>query len=335
MIKIGIIGMGNRGKLFAQTIKDNPHAEVAAVAELNEELLKTVADEYSAKPYTDYIAMMDSEGLDIIIVTLPDHLHKKPVLEAAARKINIMVEKPLATSVSDAEEMADAIKNAGIKCLVAFENRWNPPFVAAKNAVDSGEIGDVQAMNVRLNDTIFVPTKMIPWVNGNSSPAWFLQSHMADMASWLSGKKVKQVYAVGSKKILIEMGCDTYDTIQTMLTYEDGTNATLTTSWILPEGLPTVFDGKFELIGSRGASYVDLVSPVTSKVSGERYNVEVTLTSVVHGKIFGAPCYMLNSFIENVRLDTEPMVDLEDGIANTKVICAVHESVETGKIIEL
>jgi len=335
LLKIGIIGLGNRGKLFAQTVRDNPYAEVTAVSDLKEELLKSVADEYSAKPYTDYISMMDSENIDIVVVTLPDHLHKKPVLEAAARKINIMVEKPLATSVSDAEEMVDAIKDAGIKCLVAFENRWNPPFIAVKDAVDSGELGDVQAMNVRLNDTIFVPTKMIPWVNGNSSPAWFLQSHMVDMASWLSGKKVKQVYAVGSKKILPALGCDTYDTLQTVLTYEDGTNATISTSWILPEGLPTVFDGKFEIIGSRGASYVDLVSPVTSKVSGERYNVEVTLTSQVHGKIFGAPCYMLNSFIDNIRENTEPMVDLEDGVTNTKVICAVHESAETGEIIKL
>jgi predicted dehydrogenase len=190
-------------------------------------------------------------------------------------------------------------------------------------------------MNARLNDTVFVPTKMLPWVSGNSSPGWFLQSHFADMASWLSGKTVSRVYAVGSKKLLPELGCDTYDTIQTVLTYDDGTNSTITTSWILPEGLPTVFDGKFEIIGSRGASYVDLVSPVTSKVSPDRYNVTVTLTSQVHGKVFGAPCYMLNSFIDNVRLDTEPLVDLYDGIINTRVISAVHESLETGQIIEL
>ena len=333
MIKIGIIGMGNRGRLFAQTICENPYAEVAAVTDLNEAVLKSAAEEYRAKPYADYISMMDSENPDIILVTLPDHLHKKPFMEAADRKMHIMVEKPLATSVTDAEEMAAAARRAGIKCMVAFENRWNPPFVAVKEAIESGELGDIQAMNARLNDTIFVPTKMLPWVSGNSSPAWFLQSHFADMASWLSGKKVKRVYATGSKKVLIALGCDTYDTIQTVLTYEDGTAATITTSWILPEGLPTVFDGKFEVIGTKGASYVDLVSPVTSKVSRDRYNVTVTLTSQVHGKIFGAPCYMLNSFIDNVRNGTEPMAGLEDGIANTKVISAVHASIETGKIV--
>jgi predicted dehydrogenase len=235
----------------------------------------------------------------------------------------------------DAEEMAETVKRAGVKCLVAFENRWNPPFVAVKDAIDSGELGDIQAMNARLNDTVFVPTKMLPWVSGNSSPAWLLQSHFADMASWLSGKRVKRVYAVGSKKLLAAMGCDTYDTIQTVLTYDDGASATITTSWILPEGLPTVFDGKFEIIGSKGASYVDLVSPVASKASGSRYDVTVTLTSEVHGKIFGAPCYMLNSFIDNIRLGTEPMAGLEDGIINTRVISAVHESIETGRAIDL
>jgi predicted dehydrogenase len=124
---------------------------------------------------------------------------------AAQKGIHIMVEKPFSTLVEESEEMLAAVKSAGVKCLVAFENRWNTPFVAVKEAVQNGEIGKIITVNSRLNDTIYVPTKMLKWSKG-STPGWFLLPHATDIALWVKESKPVRAYAVGTKKKLVSMG---------------------------------------------------------------------------------------------------------------------------------
>ena len=98
MIRIGIIGMGIRGKLFAQTIAQNDYAEVAAVSDPNAATLKEVTEGFHVKGYERYQDMIDETRLDAVIVATPDFLHKASVLYAASRGLNLMVEKPFSTS---------------------------------------------------------------------------------------------------------------------------------------------------------------------------------------------------------------------------------------------
>ncbi|HUX21684.1 MAG TPA: Gfo/Idh/MocA family oxidoreductase, partial [Spirochaetia bacterium] len=152
--------------------------------------------------------------------------------------------------------MVEAIKKSGVKALVGFENRWNPVFLAANEAIAANELKDIQLMHARLNDSIFVPTKMLGWAAG-STVAWFLFPHIIDLALWMSGKRVKTVHTFGQKKILAKMGIDTYDSITSLLEFEDGVVGTFSSSWIYPESLPLVYDLRFEILGSAGAIEVD------------------------------------------------------------------------------
>ena len=92
--------------------------------------------------------------------------------------------------------MAAAVRRAGVLCQVAFENRWNPPYLAAKEAIERGDIGTVLSLNSRINDRIDVPLSMLSW-GATSSPGWFLLSHTVDLARWLSGQEPVRVYAPG------------------------------------------------------------------------------------------------------------------------------------------
>ncbi|GIP32242.1 Gfo/Idh/MocA family protein [Paenibacillus sp. J2TS4] len=334
MIKIGIVGMGLRGKLFADTIGQNRYAELAAVSDLNEQSLKHSVDCYQVKGYTDVEQMIREADLDALVVATPDFLHKQPVMLAAARGLHILVEKPFSTSVEEAQGMYDAVQNAGVKCLVAFENRWSAPFIAVSEAVRRGEIGSILTMNSRLNDTIFVPTKMLKWSKG-SSPGWFLLAHSTDMACYLkAGVRPVRVYAVGTKQKLLSMGIDTYDSIQTVVTFADGTNATFTTSWILPESMPLIVDFKYEIIGEDGAFYIDLHDQMVHQ-AGQAFKHVPTLGTPVNGMLLGPPSHMLNAFIDNIRMDTEPLAGPEDGLLNTKLVHAIHRSIELGTPLDL
>ncbi|WP_010272749.1 Gfo/Idh/MocA family protein [Paenibacillus senegalensis] len=334
MIRFGIVGMGIRGSLYANTIEQNPYAEVTAISDVDPERLKQYGQQYKAKGYTQVDEMLREETLDAIIIATPDFLHKEPVLAAAAKGLHIMIEKPLATNVEEAEEMAEAVERAGTKCLIAFENRWNSPFVAAKEAIQRGELGSIVTMNARLNDTIYVPTKMLKWSKG-STPGWFLFPHATDIGCWFKGSKPVQVYAVGTKKKLVAMGIDTYDSIQAVVTFEDQTHATFTTSWILPESMPLIYDFKYEIIGEDGALYLDLSDQMVRQAGGSQYKHVHTLGTPINGTLTSAPSYMLNAFIDNIRLGTEPDAGVRDGLMNTKLVHAIHRSVETGSIVKL
>ncbi|HUX21685.1 MAG TPA: Gfo/Idh/MocA family oxidoreductase [Spirochaetia bacterium] len=98
MIRVGIIGMGIRGTMYAKTLKYNAYAEVAAFAEGNPERLKDAKAAFGATAYSDYNVMLAENDFDIVIVALPDHLHKDAVLKTVAKKCHILIEKPLSTS---------------------------------------------------------------------------------------------------------------------------------------------------------------------------------------------------------------------------------------------
>jgi predicted dehydrogenase len=334
MIKFGVIGTGIRGTTYSDVVKASPYATMAAVCDVDGKDAETAGEKYEAKVFTDYQKMFAECDLDAVIISTPDNLHRKAVLSAAEHDLDMLVEKPFSTSVEESKEMAAAIKAKNLKCLIAFENRWAIPFAAAKNTIESGELGKLLTINCRLNDTIFVPTQMLRWA-ANTTPAWFLFPHSIDLACWFGNKDVKKVYAAGTKKKLVSMGIDTYDSIQTVITFTDDTTACFTTSWILPESMPLVYDFKFEIIGEDSALYIDTQSQMV-------YHAGKTKVSNVHAlgtPVFGRPTsptwFMMESFIDNLRNNIRPMANEDDAVKNTTIVDAVHKSLKSGEVITL
>lgn len=334
MIRFGIIGMGIRGKLYANTIGQNPYASVTAFCEVNESANHGLEKTYSARAYTDYREMIDSEDIDAVIVATPDFLHRDIVLYAAEHKLSMMVEKPFSTSVEECLEMTEAVERNGVTCMVAFENRWSLPFIHTKNLVESGELGDILNIYAKLNNTTFVPEKMLPWA-GKTTPAWFLFPHLIDMASWLTGKEAVSVYATGVKKKLVKEGLDTYDSIQSVLTYEDGSSGVFTTTWVLPETYPVVADQKMSLVGDKSSLDIDLCEQMLKMATQKNFSNPRVLGTPIDGKLNAPPCHMLNCFIKHLKEGTTPEANQRAGLRNTTIIQAVHTSIVTGRAVEI
>jgi predicted dehydrogenase len=332
MLRFGIIGYGIRGKSFAEIIRHNVYAQVVAISEINNRT-RNLAKKLKIATYADYRVMIDQEQLDAVIVATPDHLHREPVLYAAKAGLNMAVEKPLATSTRDAVAMVTTIKKAGVKCLVLFGNRWNAPFVEAKETIDRGELGTITNIDTCMNDTIWVPTKMLSWAK-YSTPGWFLISHCIDIALWLTGKKVAAVYTVGQKKVLQAQGIDTYDWLITTVTFTDGTAGTFRSCWIYPKSMPLIYDFRYELVGTKGALSIDLRDQMVHKMT-DIYTHPGTVARPIHHKPFGHSREMLDAFIDNIRLDTEPLVKLDEAAYVTEIMDAVHRSAKTKKEIKL
>lgn len=327
MVRVGIIGMGIRGKLYGRAILQNPNAELVGFAEINPKTLKEAEDFFSIKGTSDYKELLERD-LDAVIVATPDFAHTEPTLEAIKRGYHIMIEKPLTMNIEEAEKIVEEAKKKKIKAQVAFENRWNAPFVMVKSSIDTGEFGDIYGMRITLNDSIYVPTKMISWA-ARSSPAWFLMSHCVDMSLWLTGKRVKSVDARGIKNLLKRQGIDTFDMIDASLRLEDGSLVHIFSSWILPESIPFIAQFKFEIYGEKGYSNIDFTNSVITNASERYYFAGMpTLWADIHNRLTGAPVWMLDSFIDAIENDKPVIATLEDGLEVTRIVAGIHRSVE-------
>ena len=108
---------------------------------------------------------------------------------------HVLVEKPLATSVPEAQAMVAAADRAGVSLMVDFHARWHPLYMGAKGYVERGELGRPVMAYARLSDTIHVPTRMLAW-GRQSGPEWFLFPHTMDLVRWLFAREPVEALAL-------------------------------------------------------------------------------------------------------------------------------------------
>lgn len=329
-LRVAVLGAGIRGKLYATALVQHPDAEVVGIADLDVEAARRSGDDLGVASFPGHEAILAADlGLDAVVVATPDFAHHDAAVAAAESGLHLLVEKPLATTVQEARSIADAVSRNGVRCMVGFENRWNPRFLSVKALVSSGGLGDMRSQVTHLHDTTFVPTQMLRWA-ARSSPAWFLMPHSLDLTLWLSGKVVARVYATGVRGQLCARGVDTWDTVDAVLTFTDGTTATLHSSWVLPESFPSVYDLRYEAIGSTGAIRVNGSDHgVHLFADATRWPQHGTYSS--GGRLVGFPVDMAYTFAEHAlgRCDDVPTVN--DGLLVTEVLAAIDESLSSGQ----
>jgi predicted dehydrogenase len=332
-IGFGVIGVGIQGERHAAVYAKYPLAKLVAVADIDRSKAEHVARMYGAEAYfTDYHRLLEMDEIEAVSIATPDFLHKDPCIAAAEAGKHILVEKPMATSIGDCLAMIDACRKAGVKLMVAFHNRWNPVFVQAKYAISNGDLGELIYAYARLNDTIYVPTSMLSWASKSSS-LWFLGSHVIDLLLWLFEEKPIKVYGFERSVKLKGMGIDTPDLYGYILHFK-GAVAFGENVWILPGGSPTIAEFKLELIGDRGCIYTDHSRGRSIEKVTDRYSIPDTYVYYdLYGKPLGFTVECINHFIECVAEDREPMVTGEDGLAVTRVVSSILESV--GKSAEI
>ena len=207
---------------------------------------------------------------------------------------------------------------------------------AAKQAVDSGEIGRPLSAYIRMHDTIFVPTEMLTWVD-RSSPLWFLGSHCLDLLRWILNDEVKTVYCVCQSGLLKGRGVDTPDGFHTVFQFRNGAVAVMENQWVLPNSEPSIIDFRLDLVGTEGAVNVDCAHNRTvQKYTKDQatYPNMLTLTEV-QGRKQGFVVESIRHFVDCLVEDADPLVGVEDGLINTEVLVAAERSAETGKPVEL
>ena len=341
-VRLGVVGTGIWGRMHVRAYKQHASAELVGICDLNEQRARETAKEFDVPQYFCNVEDMLETGLDGISVATPDTAHADIVIKAASKGVHVLVEKPLATTIEECQRMISAAASSDVYLMVDWHNRWNPPYYYAWRAIRDGELGDVSYIYYRLSDTIYVPTKMLPWA-GNSSVMQFLGSHALDTTCWLLGQKPIRVHCKRKEGVLTGMGIPTADTYITMVDFDNGATAVVENSWVLPQSSPALIDHKCEIIGDKGVIYLDPThsrsfTKYTTKTPEGFPNAsfaDMFITPEVHLRQLGFAVETMYHFVECIRDGKKPLTCGEDGLLNTRLILAAEESADKGTSVNI
>ncbi len=301
------------------------------ICDTDTERCDDLAMAYGVIGYTRLDALLQEEAIDVVSVTTPDPYHTESILTALRHGKHVLAEKPLATSVRECELIVEMAQLRDLLVGVDFHKRWDPAVMRIKAELEKPEAGRILRGHISMDDVISVPTEWLDWA-GASSPVWFLGSHCFDLVRYLSGQEVVSVYAVGQKRLMVECGLDTFDSVQSLLTMADGSSWVVENSWVLPEGFPKDNDGRIEILC--GTTYIRS----TSQHRGlEITTPDKTLTpnsyfiNYRNGVASGFGIDPINDFVRAVRHKAPYPVTAVDGLAVSRICEAVHRSLESGK----
>ena len=321
-LRMGIVGAGVMGSKYARTATNQSsrfRCEVAAICDADQARADVLATEVGSTRYTDLQEMLNQQDLDLVYLAVPDTVHKTPAIQCIEAGVAVLIEKPLATSVEESVQIVQAARTHHVLVEVNFSNRWNPTFVTAKRAIDAGDIGDLIGINARLSNAHKVPESM-PWASSTTT-GWFLLSHVFDIGHWLSGKHAEAIYARGVRGSLEAQGIDTFDIIHCIVSYVGGASGAYEAAWMLPNGLPSPVDFKFQAIGTRGMIAIDTSNQMIMIADDHQ---------IRHPGVLDWADLRLQSFLDKIE---KGMVDedlLLAGVENTSMLTALHESLSTG-----
>jgi predicted dehydrogenase len=277
-LRSGVIGLGILGSQHVEFMAAHPEVKVVAVADTRRERAEEIAAGVGARPYADYARMLSEQRLDLVVVATPDPLHREPVIAALKAGVpNVVQEKPMATTVRDAEDMLEAAEAAGARIFVNYANRGSAFDRATYQVLRRGLLGHVVYGEVHLDDNISVPTQMWgdrtrEWVSG-SSTAQFLLSHVVDLLRWmLAPAEVREVYAIAQRKVL-GYTPDLYDAY---LTFDNGAKLRVKAEWI--KHIDSLVEFGMSFSGSEGSLFY-IKRPGFGQVEGWRANVSDSVTT--------------------------------------------------------
>jgi myo-inositol 2-dehydrogenase / D-chiro-inositol 1-dehydrogenase len=340
-VGVGIIGSQFISTIHAEALRAYPHAEIRAVASPTAGHAKAFAERLSIPhALTDYKKMLAMPEIDMVVVGVPNDLHHRVTLDAAAAGKHVVMEKPLCLNLAEADEMIDACRQAKVKLMYAEELCFTPKYVRLKQLLDSGALGKPTLIKqAEKHDGPHAPHF---WDVNRSGGGVVMDMgcHGIEFFRWMLNRpKVKSVYAHMTTNV---HGDKTRgeDNAILILEFEGGVTAVAEESWTKMGGM----DDRAEVHGSQGVAYADLLhgnAIETYSAGGYDYAVEKagstkgwSFTIYEEAWNYGFHGEMAH-FVDCVQNDKKPLVTGEDGRAVLEVIFAAYESAREGRKVAL
>jgi predicted dehydrogenase len=336
MLNFALVGCGRIAKRHAELLglSQIRGARLAAVCDVKANRAEAIGSEMNVPFYDDMHKMMSRESIDVVVVLTESGLHADHVVSLASYGKHIVVEKPMALTLADADRMIFACEHAGVKLFVVKQNRFNVPVVKLRDALEKGRFGKLVMGTIRVRwsrsqgyydqDSWRGTWSMDGGVLANQA------SHHVDLLEWMLGQPIS-VFAM-AKTALVKIEAE--DTAVVLIKFANGAFGVIeATTAVRPKDL----EGSISILGETGTVVIEGFAvnlmktwefvrkvPEDEKVL-DQYSVN---PPNVYG--FGHQSYY-EHVVDCILNKTEQLVDGLEGRKSLELISAIYESIETGK----
>jgi predicted dehydrogenase len=286
-------------------------------------------------PWFDSYEKLLAEKPDGVVICSENAHHCEMTEMAAAAGAHVLSEKPLATTLDDAQRMIDVCEQAEVQLMTAFPMRFSAPIIEIKKLVESGELGHIFGCNTTNQG-------QLPRLHTAYPRNWFVDKklagggaaadhtvHVADLLRWFLGCEVVEVYAELNGIFYSNENLDVETGGLVMLTFENGTFATIDCSWSKPPNYSTWGGLTMELVSERGLASVDAFK--------QTMPVYAQGAARPHLAYWGSDANqgMIDEFVAAIRDHRTPSITGYDGYKAVEIVQAVYRSAESGQPVAL
>lgn len=334
---LGIIGAGRIGRLHAGHLTGRiANVRVKAVSDVIVKAAEDCAAAFDIPEfYQDYKKILSDPEIDAIVICSSTDSHAPIMIEAARAGKHIFCEKPIALDLKKIDQALEEVKKHEVKLQIGFNRRFDSNYRRIRELVESGAVGEPHILKITSRDPSPPP---VEYVKVSGGIFLDMMIHDFDMARYLVGEEVEEVYAVGSVKVDPEIGkAGDIDTALVTLTFKNGIVGTIDNSRRAVYG----YDQRAEVFGSKGMARSENNTPNRVQLSGtDRVSEDLPLNFFVERYV---ESYVdeVSQFVKCVLEDREPPVRGIDGrypvimgLAAKKSL-AEHRPVKLSEIAEI
>ncbi|MBB6453296.1 putative dehydrogenase [Salirhabdus euzebyi] len=338
MLNFAIVGCGHVAKKHVQAINNSEGARLYALCDANANQLQQFGSTYDIKHlFTSFEKLLDQQEIDIISICTPSGTHRKLAIQAANAKKHIVLEKPMALTLTDADAILKACDENDVKLTVVHPNRFRPAVVALKQAIQENKFGTISYVNATLrwnrNQAYY---DQASWRGTKEQDGGVLMNqaiHNLDLLLWLIGD-VEQVQAYMDTRI---RNIEAEDVATAILRFKDGMLGVIeATSTIYPKNL----EESISIFGETGSA--EIGGPTANWIKHWVFDHETEAeTEKIMGKVendpFGIPGHqmIIQDMIKAVEQDRAPIVTGEDGRNALALVLAIYHAAEQNSPYEL
>ena len=349
---IAVVGSGRIGSLRAQMAAQHPAVKFLAVSDLSADRAAALAEKTGADfSSADNLAVISHPEVNAVIVSTSEHEHLLPVMQALELGKPVLVEKPIALTLADADALIAKSESTGTPLYVGYAQRFKRRYLSAKDQILAGRIGEITALIGRACNTRAQGIEILKR-SATATPVVDVLTYWVDVAGWfLEGIRPREVTARGHGTVFRAAGYDVNDATFALITYENGAVVNLGVYYALPEHAPQLGMGvRIEVYGSEGSlllndDHTDELL-ITNKgiphayIPGLEFKTAFLSSSTPGnwhlGDYWGPVADESRVWLDSLSRNRPcPMATARDARQNLEITLAIEESARSGKTIVL
>ncbi len=334
-VRFCLIGAGRAGMVHANNIAFNiENAELSAIVDSEKKVLEGRGKELKVKDlFLSLDDALSTELFDAVVIVTPTYTHRDIAVKCAKEKKHIFCEKPMAVRAQDAQEMIRAAENNRVKLQIGFMRRFDPPFLRAREIIESGELGEVMIIKSVGRGPGLPP----PWsynVVESNGLLGEVNSHDFDSTRWFAGSEYKRIYAEAVNRKVLKLKeeyPDFYDNAVCTVRFENDVIGTIDGTCPADYG----YDARSEIVMTRGLINIGETrgeALMTCNINGV---IKANSWKSWRDRFKDGYIDEMKSFIDCVIHDKQPSVTGYDGLAAVEAVVAANNSLKKGMPVEL